>query len=319
MILERDVDKREALASNRKHHQGDQPHNLASSYEDPTLFNDKMLDITMDSVKELLSEYRFRLTDDSTVDQLADRITRLAYLNLSLGFTKSSKMMAYVIIEHEKKIEKLQDMCLKLEKLAEHYRSRLTDVLEETKHKIEEFQVAFRSQETELERLKGPIETYDYTLDRISRRFDLIERSIDSISERPSNIHIAHLLPPATKQIDYKRNFSLNVSQSRHNIEEEGTRLLGRVAGQNHRSRQEVLRQKAAGMASNVMYDHTDWLGGYLQERSSAVNNLYGKRVVSGRYQSDRGDRGRDVIRNLDSELSQRPGQFLDAQQAPFY
>lgn len=288
--------------------------------EDATLFNDKVIDITIDAVTELIQEWRPKLASSKATAELADKITRLAYLNMSLGFTKTSKMMAYVIIEHEKKIEKLQDMCLKLEKLAEHYRSRLTEVLEETKGKIEEFQIAFRTQEVELERLKSPIETYDYTLDRISKRFELVERSIDAISERPSNIHISHLLPPATKQIDYKRGISLNFNQVRYQQPEaDNSRLLGRGASQG-RTKEEVLRQKIGGMASyGGAYDPTSWLGDYLHEKGPLPPAGVNRRGLSARLQSSRVERTKDVVRNLDSELSQRPGQFLDSQQPLYY
>lgn len=288
--------------------------------EGATLFNDKVIDITIDAVTELIHEWKPKLSSGKATAELADKITRMAYLNMSLGFTKTSKMMAYVIIEHEKKIEKLQDMCLKLEKLAEHYRSRLNEVLEETKVKIEEFQLAFRSQEVELERLKSPIETYDYTLDRISKRFELVERSIEAISERPSNIHIAHLLPPATKQIDYKRGISLNFSQVRYQQpENDNSRLLGRGAAYG-RSKEDVLRQKIGGIAAySNNYDATAWLGDYLHEKGPIPPAGFNKRGASARLQSSRVEKSREVMRNLDSELSQRPGQFLDSQQPLYY
>lgn len=287
--------------------------------EEATVFNDKVIDITIEAVKELITEWKPRLGSSKAAAELADKITRLAYLNMSLGFTKTSKMMAYVIIEHEKKIEKLQDMCLKLEKLAEHYRTRLSEVLEETKAKMEEFQVAFRAQEVDLERLKSPIETYDYTLDRVSKRFELIERSIDAISERPSNIHIAHLLPPATKQIDYKRGISLNFSQVRYqNQEAENSRLLGRGASYG-KAKEDSIRQRLGGVASYGGYDATAWLGDYLHEKGPIQPAGLNRRGLSAKFQSSRVERGRDVVRNLDSELSQRPGQFIDSQIPLYY
>lgn len=305
---------------NKQDKGGQKRHVGQSAGEEATLFNDKVIDITIEAVTELINEWRSKLSSTKAIAELADKITRLAYLNMSLGFTKTSKMMAYVIIEHEKKIEKLQDMCLKLEKLAEHYRSRLSEVLEETRTKIEEFQVAFRAQEVDLGRLKSPIETYDYTLDRISKRFELIERSIDAISERPSNIHIAHLLPPATKQIDYKRDLSLNFSNVRYRqTEADNSRLLGRGVSYG-RTREDVLRQKIGGIASvSRDYDATSWLGDYLQEKGPIPPAGYNRRGVSARLQSSRIDKGRDIIRNLDSELSQRPGQFLDPQLPVYY
>lgn len=181
-----------------------------------SLFNEQILAITSQSVRELLLEYKSSLqSNPSLVQELADRITKLAYLNMSYGFTKTSKMMAYVIIEHEKKISKLQNMCLKLEKVAEFYKSRNGELLEETRKKIEEFQAAFRNQENEIMRLRTPTENYDYTVDRINKRCDILERSIEALAERPPSLNLGHLLPAHYHAYEFRRGFPTNESSAR--------------------------------------------------------------------------------------------------------
>ena len=240
-----------------------------------SIFNEQVMEITSDNVKEALLENIDMMGTEEGVRELADKITKITYLNMSYAFMKTSKMMAFVIIEHEKKIAKLQDMCLKLEGIAEYYKKKNSDLLTETRIKLEEYQSAFRSQETDLMKVRTPAESYEYTLDRISKRFDLLEKSIDSISERPGNVNLSHLLPGRTRLADFKRGVSLNGVSSKYQVPHEEGYLIGSRPGAG--GRDYLLSKKPVNLSSPV-YGPT-WLGEYLSEKKSP----FGRPQNSGR------------------------------------
>ena len=244
------------------------------------VFNEQVMAITADNVREILGEYRDALHTEEGLRDAAEKITKLAYLNMSYAFMRTSKMMAFVIIEHEKKISKLQDMCLKMEHLAEYYKSKNSELLSQTRAKLEEYQTAFRIQEAEGLRVRGATESYEYTLDRISKRFDLLERSIESISERPGNLNIAHLMPGYLRPDEYRRGRSLNGAAGRHPPPlEEGYLLGAKVSGGG--GRDYLLGKKPIPLSSPVF--GPAWLGEYLQEKKSP----FGKLRASGRSVAD--------------------------------
>ncbi len=230
------------------------------------IFNEQVLSITTDNVRELLLDLRDTLDTEVGLRNAADRITRLAYLNMSYAFMRTSKMMAFVIIEHEKKISKLQDMCLKLEHLAEYYKTKHSELLAQTRSKLEEYQTAFRVQESEVLKIRASTESYEYTLDRIGKRFDLLERSIDAISERPANVNISHLMPGYLRPEEYRRGRSLHTATGKQQAPLEDGYLLG-VKASGGGGRDYLLSKKPVPLSSPVF--GPTWLGEYLQEKRS--------------------------------------------------